>query len=250
MVPVCTVRQCALPLAREPGRYVCAKGHSFDLARSGYCNLLQPQDRRSREPGDTRAAVEARRRFVDRGFAAALQRGIAEMLPRAESILDAGCGEGSYLASFAAAERVGIDISTAAIELAAKRHRDVQWFVANADRFVPFADGSFDLVTSITARMNAPEFRRVLRDDGHLLVAVSAPDDLIEIGGAGRDRVERTVETFAERFTLIEQRRITTVAELDEEAARDILTATYRPRATSASAVTLSLEALLFRAAR
>jgi hypothetical protein len=93
--------------------------------------------------------------------------------------------------------------------------------------------------------MNAPEFRRVLRDDGHLVVAVSAPDDLIEIGGAGRDRVERTIATFAD-FTLIDQRRITTVADLDAESARDILTATYRPREASAGKVTLSLDALLF----
>ena len=48
--------------------------------------------------------------------------------------------------------------------------------------------------------MNASEFRRVLRDDGRLLVAIPAPDDLIELRGAGRDRVARTVETFAPRL--------------------------------------------------
>ena len=48
--------------------------------------------------------------------------------------------------------------------------------------------------------MNSSEFRRVLRDDGRLLVAIPAPDDLVELRGAGRDRVERTIETFANEF--------------------------------------------------
>jgi len=245
--PLCTVRSCALPLAREERRYVCANHHSFDIARSGYCNLLQPQDKRSKEPGDARAAVEARRRFFDRGFAKGLQRGLKEMLPHFESVLDVGCGEGSHLAAMASGDdAIGIDISTSAIDLAAKAYCGNRWFVANADRFIPFPDRSFDLILSITGRMNAPEFQRVLREDGHLLIAVSARDDLIEIGGAGRDRVTRTIETFRD-FSIIDQRRIATVVDLDDEAATDILAATYRPRQAKAARVTLSLDALLFR---
>jgi hypothetical protein len=55
--------------------------------------------------------------------------------------------------------------------------------VANADRFVPYADASFSAVISITARMNASEFRRVLRRDGRLLVAIPSPEDLVELRG-------------------------------------------------------------------
>ena len=83
----------------------------------------------------------------------------------------------------------GIDISIPAIDAAARRYPGCEWVVANADRFVPYADRSFSIVLSITARMNAREFRRVLRDDGRLLVAVPAPEDLIELRGTGRDRV-------------------------------------------------------------
>ena len=45
--------------------------------------------------------------------------------------------------------------------------------------------------------MNAPEFRRVLRGEGRLVVAIPAPEDFVEVRGAGRDRVQRTVEAFA-----------------------------------------------------
>ena len=61
---LCTVRNCHMELVREERRLHCPRGHSFDVARSGYINLLQPQERRSKEPGDT---AIARRMRVDRG---------------------------------------------------------------------------------------------------------------------------------------------------------------------------------------
>src|SRR5438128_846420 len=77
---LCPVRNCRMPLVREKGRLLCPRGHSFDVARSGYINLLQPQDRRSKEPGDTVAAVAARRRLHDRGVTGPLLRAIAEIM--------------------------------------------------------------------------------------------------------------------------------------------------------------------------
>jgi hypothetical protein len=125
----------------------------------------------------------------------------------------------------------------------------VQWIVANADRFIPYADHAFSLVVSITARMNSPEFRRVLRDEGRLLVAIPAPDDMIELRGAGRDRTARTIETFASDFKLRKQSRVTTVADLDAQAMEDVRHAIYRPiqaEAAKAGKLTLSLDLLLF----
>lgn len=245
---LCTVRTCHLPLQGDGQRYVCENSHSFDVARSGYINLLQPQDRRSRNPGDSAAAIEARRRFLDRGFAAPILAAISDLVKEGPA-LDAGCGDGYYLGALSIDERCGVDISAGAIELAARRYPDCQWVVANADRFIPYADRSFATVMSITGRMNSAEFRRVLADDGRLLVAVSAPDDLVELRGRSRDRVQRTIESFASDFELIDRRRVTTVADLDGAAVRDLLASTYRPRAASAASVTLSLDVLLFRPA-
>jgi SAM-dependent methyltransferase len=121
--------------------------------------------------------------------------------------------------------------------------------VANADRFLPYADGSFSIVLSITARMNPGEFRRVLRADGRLLVAIPAPDDLVELRGPGQDRVARTVQTFARDFTLVGQRRVTTAADLDADTVQDVLLSIYRPlrpQPPGAMRVTFSLDLLLF----
>jgi 23S rRNA (guanine745-N1)-methyltransferase len=261
---LCTVRDCHQPLLREESRearrMVCPRGHSFDIARSGYINLLQPQDRRSKQPGDSVDAVSARRRLHDLGVTKNLGDAIAAILnpgPR-DVVLDAGCGDGFYLGNMAGetgSEAHGVDISIPAVNAAARRFPAFEWIVANADRFVPYADASFSMVLSITGRMNSAEFRRVLRDDGLLLVAIAAPDDLIELrsasGTPGRDRVPRTLETFAGEFTLLDQRRVTSQTELDASAAQDVLISVYRPlrpTPTEAMRLTFSLDLLLLRA--
>jgi 23S rRNA (guanine745-N1)-methyltransferase len=252
---LCPVRDCHQPLVREERRVVCPRGHSFDIARSGYINLLQPQDRRSKRPGDTIAALAGRRRLHDLGVTEPHLHAIADVVAPSQNdiVLDAGCGDGFYLGSLARQfgfDAHGVDISVPAVDAAARRYPGCEWVVANADRFIPYADRSFSLVLSITARMNAGEFRRVLRDDGRLLVALPGPDDLIELRGAGRDRVERTVETFARDFTLVDQRRVTTSADLDTAAVQDVLHSIYRPMRSQPAQemrVTFSLDLLLFR---
>jgi 23S rRNA (guanine745-N1)-methyltransferase len=258
---LCPVRNCHLALARPVGkeeepRLVCARGHSFDVARSGYINLLQPQERRSKAPGDTPDATAARRRLHDRGVTEPLLRSVADLMAAssADVVLDAGCGDGFYLGSLARLtgfDAHGADISTPAVDAAARRYPECEWIVANADRFVPYSDRSFSMVLSITARMNPGEFRRVLRAGGRLIVALPAPDDLRELRGAGRDRVARTLGTFAHDFTLVDRRRVTTVANLDAAAVHDVLLSIYRPmrsQPAEAMRVTFSLDLLLFRA--
>src|SRR5438445_12568851 len=173
MMLLCSVRNCRMALVREGRRLVCARGHSFDVARSGYINLLQPQERRSKQPGDTAAAVAARRRLHDRGVTEPLLRAVEDILAASpiDTVLDAGCGDGFYLGALAREtgfDAHGVDISIPAVEAAARRYPECEWIVANADRFVPYADRSFSTILSITARLNAGEFRRVLRDDGRL----------------------------------------------------------------------------------
>lgn len=252
---LCSVRDCQKPLAREDRRLVCPAGHSFDVARSGYVNLLQPQERRSKQPGDTARAVAARRRLHERGVTVPLLQGIAGILaPTAsDAVLDAGCGDGFFLGNLAdqtGFDAHGVDISIPAVDAAARRYPKCEWVVANADRFVPYADRSFSIVWSITARMNPAEFRRVIQDGGRLLVALPSPEDLIELRGVGKDRTERTVGEFAREFELVERRRVSTAADLDAAGVADVLLSIYRPmrsRPAEAMRVTFSLDLLLFK---
>jgi 23S rRNA (guanine745-N1)-methyltransferase len=252
---LCPVRGCQLHLTREDRRAVCPRGHSFDIAKSGYINLLQPQDRRSKRPGDSAEAVAARRRLHDSGVTEPLLEAISALAAPAASdvVLDEGCGEGFFLGRLASEHGFaghGIDISIPAVDAAARRYPGCEWIVGNADRFVPYADGTFSLALSVTARMNAAELRRVLASGGRLMVAVPAPEDLVELRGVGRDRVARTLEAFTDGFTLTDHRRAITAADLDAAAVREVLTSIYRPlRAEPVGPLrlTFGFDLLLFR---
>lgn len=267
---LCPVGGCRRALTRTRGGLVCARAHSFDVARSGYVNLLLPQDRRSRNPGDAPATVAARLRIEARGYETPLTDAITGFLTvgPGDAVLDVGCGDGHHLAAIVArfgCEGHGLDISVPAIDAAARLRPELHWVVANADRFLPYADASFQLVASITAQRNPKEFRRVLTDDGTLLLVVPAPDDLIEVRelvlgeGVSRDRVDGAIEAFAPLFVLDRHERIRHVVHLDPASVRDVMVGTYRAGRASRQArlatvpaldVTLSRDVLLFRPAR
>lgn len=241
-VLACSVRECGLPLVRDAQSFRCARGHTFDVARSGYIHLLQPQDRRAKEPGDSRDAVRARRALLDSGFGTALESSLVEAitelsLARGSIVLDAGSGEGHYLAATARhfeACAIGVDISTSAIEAAAKRHREPTWIVANADRRLPVRDASIDLVLSIDGRRNPEEFARVLRADGALVVAVPAEDDLAELRAAvlgavhTKDRAGVVTAEFVAGFGVVSRRVARAVVTLAAESLSQLAIATYR----------------------
>ncbi len=234
---------------------VCPQGHSFDIARSGYINLLQPQDRRSKHPGDSVAAVAARRSLHDQGISQPMLAAVSEMISAkpADVVLDIGSGDGFYLGSLqlqSGFQASGVDIAIPAVELAARRYPNSEWIVANADRFLPFADGSFSLVMSLTARLNPAESHRVLQPLGRLLIALPAPDDLIELRRSGKDRSARTIETFSPQFEVVKERRVTTSADLDSTSMEKILLSIYRPMQhapATAGRVTFSLDLLLLQ---
>jgi 23S rRNA (guanine745-N1)-methyltransferase len=177
-----------------------------------------------------------------------------------------GCGEGTYLGTIARERPVeahGVDLSAAAVDLAARRYPQATWIVANADRFLPYASGSFALILSLDARLNPAEMRRVLAPQGRLLVAVPAPDDLVELRsavlgeGVLRDRLERAAVQLGEHFELEASRTVRATVHLGGQAVQDALTATYRGRrsrrerseALSGMEVTLSHDLARFRRA-
>jgi 23S rRNA (guanine745-N1)-methyltransferase len=250
--------------------YACDAGHGYDVARSGYVNLLQPQDRRSAHPGDNRESVAARARLLAAGVGAAIvgafaSRAAALGLPGGATTVDLGCGGGDALATVCTrtgGAGVGIDISTAAADLAARRFPAATWVVANADRRLPLLDDSVTLALSLHARRNAPECARVIREGGFLLVAVPAPDDLIELRAhvqgeaVERPRASSVVEEHAATFTLVDQQTVRERHRLGRQQLLDLLSGTYRGARASAAArverlesleVTVASDILLFR---
>jgi len=266
---ICPVRDCGERLSWEEKRCACPRGHVFDRARSGYVNLLTPQDKRAKEPGDSKETVRARSRLLAKGLGAHILDALIAVLKEREigpgaTALDVGCGDGYFLTSLAkrfSLDGIGVDLSSAAVDAAARRAPGLRWIAANADRRLPFADGSFDLIFSITSRKNAAEFHRMLRKGGLLAVAVPAEDDLIELREAVlgrallRSREERTSELLGAAFVQEKCVRAHATLALDADALRDLLATTYRgarsseaPKAAALGSmeVTMSAKILCF----
>ena len=181
------------PLHCTGSAWTCASGHSFDIASQGYTNLLPVQHKRSRDPGDSKEMVAARRRFLTAGFyqpiAAAVSRAVLAGLPADATIscLDAGCGEGYYLRQLAAAAGdgqtlalLGLDISKWAVLSAAKQDRRPSWVVgSNAN--LPVLSGTLDRVLCMFGFPVYAEFARVLKPGGLLVQVDAGPDHLREL---------------------------------------------------------------------
>lgn len=237
----CTVRNCQQRLILEDQGLVCATGHRFDRAREGYWNLLQPQDRKSKNPGDSDEAVFARQRWLERGHMAGLTETLTPWINRrvtSAPVMDLGCGEGSFGTElFSGYEELycGIDLSKRAIKLASRRSRIATWVLCNADRTLPAEDQSIGCVMSLFGRRPAQEIVRVLSADGLCVVAVPGEDDLFELReqvqrtGRRRNRWQAVAETFTEvGMELVEQTTWRHRVHLDTEALADAMAMTYR----------------------
>lgn len=181
------------PLQREGGSWRCANGHSFDIARQGYVHLLPVQKKKSLDPGDSKAMVAARQRFLNAGFyqpiAALVNRVLLSEEPGAAPLacLDAGSGEGYYLRQLAgdpSLDRplalIGVDISKWAVLAAAKQDRRVAW-VVGTNASLPVQPASLDRVLCLFGFPVYGEFARVLRLGGVLVQVDAGPDHLREL---------------------------------------------------------------------
>ncbi|MGS2744417.1 putative RNA methyltransferase [Halomonas sp. LS-001] len=180
------------PLQLTGNTWCCAAGHSFDVAKQGYVNLLPVQQKRSTDPGDSKLMVAARQRFLEAGYYQPIARAVSkQLLNHAESnaaqplfsCLDAGCGDGYYLRELARAapseqplSLMGLDISKWAVLSAAKqdvKKAPCSRWVVGSNAHLPVQTATLDSVLCMFGFPVHHEFARVLKPGG-LLVQVEA----------------------------------------------------------------------------
>lgn len=176
---------CGQPLRESDRTFRCPNGHAFDVAREGYVNLLLPQYRHSKDPGYSKQMIASRRAFFEASHYRRLADEIAGLIisylsDRSDRVVvDAGCGEGYYLRRLRgglAADDMGrntalcgIDISKHAIQVAARLDPDGLYAVAGIHR-MPVLPGTVDVLLSHFSPVSGPEFSRVVRPGGVVLV--------------------------------------------------------------------------------
>lgn len=186
--------ECLVPAGSS---YLCKNRHCYDMAKSGYVNLLLANQMNSAQPGDNKLMVRARKSFLDKGYYAPLADRLCKTVLKyaAEGckLLDAGCGEGYYTEKIAqalsgtGAEIVGIDISKTAADYAARRTKAAMFAAASIFR-LPIADGSCDIVTNLFAPYCEEEFLRVLKPKGVFIMVIPAERHLWELKQAVYDK--------------------------------------------------------------
>lgn len=189
------------PLSWSDSVWRCSDGHSFDIAKQGYVNLLPVQQKRSHDPGDSKAMVAARQRFLDAGHYQPIAEVVSHAVlshagnqPEASqlfSCLDAGCGEGYYLRQLADAAAntqplslMGLDISKWAVLAAAKqdaKQAPLSSWVVGSNAHLPVQTETLDSVLCMFGFPVVSEFARVLRTGGLLLQVEAGPNHLREL---------------------------------------------------------------------
>lgn len=230
--------------AAGAGALVCDNGHSFDIARQGYLNLLTGHG--TKFVPDTAAMVAARDTFLDAGhyqpLGTALARIVADQLAPLGSepalIVDAGTGTGWYLQNILAAltasasnastiddgarsqlapghvAAVGLDISKFALRRAARRNPEAVNIVWDLWRELPLGANTADVVLVVFAPRNAGEFARILKPGGSLVIVTPLPAHLAEIAGpAGllgiqEDKQSALIAQLSGDFELLESREL------------------------------------------
>ena len=219
----------------------CGSGHTFDVAKQGYVNLLPVQNKRSKDPGDSKAMVQARAEFLRAGYYQPLAAKLAEVVldqgGDPQTLLDAGCGEGYYLRELLAqAEQrqqqlicAALDISKWAVQAAAKQAPRVTWLVAS-NNHIPLPTASLDTLLCVFGFPVAHEFRRVLKPNGRLIMVDPANHHLLELKQIIYPQVHSKPEQLpvpADTWQLTDQQRLTfTISLTQPEHIQHLLTMT------------------------
>lgn len=201
---------CHAGLLSEHNQLRCENKHSYDIAKEGYVNLLLANQKRSKEPGDNKAMINARRGFLEQGYYQPLANKLATLISthlpvadiaganKAINLFDAGCGEGYYLnqilqklqenqqtrtsndTSRIKVNGSGCDIAKVAIQKAAKKYHQCQFAVASTFH-LPVSDNSQHAVVQVFAPASTNEVQRVLHTNGLWLQVNPAPEHLREL---------------------------------------------------------------------
>lgn len=205
---------CTLSLSENSQGLACINRHQFDRAKEGYFNLLPVHHKNSREPGDAKQQLSARRAFLTAGYFSPLADELKKIIDKGIStLLDIGCGEGYFTRNLSEhcgnADIYGIDIAKVGVRLAAKNSsRNITYVVASS-HLLPVANESMDVVTRIYAPSKDEELFRVLKPDGKLIIVTPGEQHLIGL----RRKIYQTIKPHPkpkapEGFTELAQHRV------------------------------------------
>jgi len=183
---------CKKSLNQNGKVMTCDIGHSFDIAKGGYTNLILPHQKKKLNSGDNRLMIDAREAFLLRGYYDFLIDGIESeinLILKADdsdikTLLDLGCGSGYYtrklLDDDPLIKKYGIDISKIGIASAAKKDKKSSYIVGSSFS-IPILNDSIDIIANIFAPCDLSEIIRILKPGGLFIKVIPIDNHMAEV---------------------------------------------------------------------
>lgn len=178
--------RCGCRLSQNGGSLFCFFKHCYDIASSGYVNLVLSGAKSQAFSGDNKEMMQARRRTMDRGYYKALADKVVEIIDTYphDDILDIGCGEGYVTGriaqAFESSNVRGADLSKNAILLADKRYKNASFIVANSAS-LPILEGSVDVGIAVFTPTYFGELERVIKKGGIFIKINPSAEHLLDL---------------------------------------------------------------------
>lgn len=234
IVSVLRCPHCHGPLELRARMLRCEHGHSFDVARQGYVNLLpRPAPTGG---GDSASMVQARASFLGAGhyarFAEAVAGAVNETGSLDEPVAEVGAGTAYYLAGVLEGRTgpgVAVDVSPAAARRAARAHPRIGSVVADAWTSLPLADSCLGAAVVAFAPRSGGELGRVVRAGGRVVVLVPAADHLAELRSTlglldvDPRKSDRLTAALGDAWAPVDERQVRWTASLQRSAVRDLV---------------------------
>jgi 23S rRNA (guanine745-N1)-methyltransferase len=236
---------CGGAVWMREGSLVCDKKHTFDLSKRGYLNLL-------RRPVRTRydaAMFTSRRALCQSGFFDPLLAAISRIIQQerigsgqtTQTVLDAGCGEGSHLTNIVehlqttaphTVQGIGIDIAKDGVRLAARDAWHILWCVADLSQ-LPIAPRQIDALINILSPGNYDQFGRILKESGIVIKVAPGEQHLAELRARLFDKKkraahphERVIQHFAKYFRRIDTQHLAYTKTMTHEHLESLIAMT------------------------
>lgn len=209
----------------------CGQGHVYDLSKKGTLYFLDKKI----ETEYNRQMLIHRQKMIATGMYGPLLEKIASILKeeKSEYLLDAGCGEGSFLSQLdnlgAPGIKIGCDISKEGIELATSHEMSALWLVSDLTN-LPIADHCLTHVLNIFSPSHYGEFERALQRGGKVIKVIPEAEYLKELRELFLGERNKTVysnrkvyDHFQEAMTTVYKERLTYNFKIPEKHYEDFL---------------------------
>ena len=228
----------------------CKNGHTFDISKEGYVNLLLSRKKLPGTLGDTKEMLDSRTEFLLSGYYDVLAKEIKNFASEfifsrfkkeidTKCIIEVGCGTAYFIENLKKAIEsenistftyLGTDISKTAVKFASKRIKDVTFLVCDTYSSIPIETGSAALILNVFSPRKIKEFKRLTSKGGGVLVVIPNEDhlselikplNLMKIEPEKEDKIKKTFKK--ENFLLIKEERINYKINLDSEMIMNLI---------------------------